>query len=232
MYYKIYNIDSTWDAGKSVDQYTYFMKSDADFVNHTRWAQYSGADFYSEFPMSPNSFDTGDIGSAGSIKSVSLDKDKLTLKIGTSSELSVSVNPSKAASKCTWKSSDKSVATVSSSGKVKGVAPGTCEVTVTAPDGKHKDTCYVTVTEKDVAIKSLKLNKKKLKLAKGKKYELEVKAKPDGASTGSLVWKSSNNKIAKVTKKGVVKAKGKGKCTITVTTKDGKKKATCKVTVK
>ena len=47
-----------------------------------------------------------------------------------------------------------------------------------------------------------------------------------------VTFKTSNKKVATVSSKGVVKAKKKGKATITVITKDGKKKATCKVVVK
>ena len=47
-----------------------------------------------------------------------------------------------------------------------------------------------------------------------------------------MTWKSSNKKVATVTKKGKVKGIKKGSAKITVTTKDGKKKATCTVTVK
>lgn len=46
-----------------------------------------------------------------------------------------------------------------------------------------------------------------------------------------VTFKSSNKKVAKVTKNGVVKAVKKGKCKITVKTASGKK-AVVKVTVK
>ena len=44
-----------------------------------------------------------------------------------------------------------------------------------------------------------------------------------------VTWKSSNKKVASVTKKGKVKAKKKGKASIVA--RVGKKKYTCKVTV-
>lgn len=81
-----------------------------------------------------------------------------------------------------------------------------------------------------VAIKKIKLNKKKITLKKGKKYQLKVTKSPAKAS-GKLTWKSSKKKVATVTTKGKVKAKKKGKTTITVKSSNGKK-ATCKVTVK
>ncbi|MGD9560082.1 MAG: Ig domain-containing protein, partial [Oscillospiraceae bacterium] len=48
----------------------------------------------------------------------------------------------------------------------------------------------------------------------------------------ALSWKSSNKKVATVDKNGRVTAKKKGKATITVTAKKGKKKATCVITVR
>lgn len=48
----------------------------------------------------------------------------------------------------------------------------------------------------------------------------------------TVVWKSSNKKIATVSKKGVVTAKKAGKVTITATAKGNKKvKASCKLTI-
>lgn len=78
--------------------------------------------------------------------------------------------------------------------------------------------------------KVFKLNKKSLKLKKGKSYKLKLTYSPNSYGK-KLTWKSSKKKVAKVSKKGVVKALKKGKTTITVKNKAGKK-ATCKVTVK
>lgn len=80
---------------------------------------------------------------------------------------------------------------------------------------------------KKVNAKKLKLKKKKLSMKVGDKKTLKVTVKPKKAT---LKWKSNKKKIATVSKKGVVKAKKKGTATITVTS--GKKKATCKITVK
>jgi len=61
-----------------------------------------------------------------------------------------------------------------------------------------------------------------IKLNKGEKFELTYTLKPEGAES-KVTWKSSNTKVAKVSKKGVVTARGEGKATITVTTHNGKK---------
>lgn len=82
------------------------------------------------------------------------------------------------------------------------------------------------------SVKKIKMNKKTLTLKKKKKRQLRYIITPKSATNKVVRWKSSNPKVATVSKKGIVKARKKGKCTITVITKDGKKKARCKVTVK
>lgn len=71
----------------------------------------------------------------------------------------------------------------------------------------------------------VKLNKSKLSLYVGKKAKLKVKG-----TKKKVVWKTSKKKIATVSKKGVVRAKKKGKAMITA--KVAEKKLRCKVTVK
>lgn len=84
--------------------------------------------------------------------------------------------------------------------------------------------------KKTVKAKKVVVNKKRIVLKKDKKVKLKVKLKPANA-TEKVTFKSSNKKVAKVTKNGVVKAVKKGKCKITVKAASGKK-AVVKVTVK
>ncbi len=50
-----YNVDSTWDAGSS--SYRYFLKSQNNFGNHVRSAEYDTADFATAYPMASSNFD-------------------------------------------------------------------------------------------------------------------------------------------------------------------------------
>lgn len=83
-----------------------------------------------------------------------------------------------------------------------------------------------------VPVQSVSLNKSKTNVKKGKKVQLSAKIIPTNATNKNVTWSTSNKKIATVSKKGLVKGIKAGKATITVKTKDGKKKARCKVTVK
>ena len=75
----------------------------------------------------------------------------------------------------------------------------------------------------EAATKS-KISKKKATICVGEKLTLKV------TGTGKVKWKTSNKKIASVSKSGVITGKKVGNCTITAT-KSGKK-YTCKVKVK
>lgn len=77
--------------------------------------------------------------------SVALNKTTLTLDTGKTSNLKATVYPSNAANKkCTWSSSNTSVATVDSNGKVTAKKAGTATITVKTSNGKTS-TCKVTV---------------------------------------------------------------------------------------
>ena len=77
--------------------------------------------------------------------------------------------------------------------------------------------------------RKIKLNRRKLTLKKGKSFRLKVTLTP-ADSQDKITYKTSNKKIATVSKTGKVKAKKKGKVKITVIS--GKKKAVCTVKVK
>ena len=76
--------------------------------------------------------------------SVSLNKTSLTLDVGKSYTLTKTVSPSNAATSYTWSSSNTSVATVDSNGKVTAKASGTATITVKTSNGKTA-ICKVTV---------------------------------------------------------------------------------------
>ncbi|MBF0431385.1 MAG: Ig-like domain-containing protein [Fibrobacteria bacterium] len=81
---------------------------------------------------------------------VELNKSTLSLDVDSSKTLTATVSPSSEDQSVTWSSNDKTVATVSSSGEVKGVGVGSALIIVTA-DAKSdaKDTCEVEVTKSE-----------------------------------------------------------------------------------
>ena len=89
--------------------------------------------------------------SSNQITSVKLNKTSLSLNIGGAGYLRATVSPSSADAKVTWASSDPSVASVSSSGKVTGIKAGTATITATTVDGGHTASCKVTVAAKTIS---------------------------------------------------------------------------------
>ena len=77
--------------------------------------------------------------------------------------------------------------------------------------------------------RKIKLNRRKLTLKKGRSFRLKVTLTPED-SQDKIIYRTSNKRIATVSKTGKIRAKKKGKARITVIS--GKKKAICKVTVK
>lgn len=85
------------------------------------------------------------------VSSVKLNKTSLSLKIGNVAYLRATVGPSGANKKVSWASSDPSVATVSSAGKVTGIKAGTAMIIATTVDGGYTAACQVTVAAKMIS---------------------------------------------------------------------------------
>ncbi|MDR1589506.1 MAG: Ig-like domain-containing protein [Oscillospiraceae bacterium] len=166
------------------------------------------------------------------VTGLSLSNTALTLEEGKAATLKAAFTPSAPTLKgVTWMSSDTSVAVVNESGKVTAVSPGAANIAAISDDGGYTAVCRVAVTAKPVRVSGVALSGAALTMGVGESAELKVTITPDDAANQAVTWKSSNSKIVAVSD-GRLTAVKKGSATITVTTADGSKKATCKVTVK
>ncbi len=164
------------------------------------------------------------------VASVTLDKTELNLTEGESAQLTATVNPSDATDKSlTWKSSDESVAIVSTNGEVKALKPGTATISVSSANGKSA-TCTVTVERKIVEVTGIILSATEMKLIEGESATLIATIQPADATDKSLTWTSSNTAVATVSANGEVKALKAGSAVITVKAANGIS-ATCVVNV-
>lgn len=147
-----------------------------------------------------------------------LDKKTAAVYAGRTVTLKATSNDKDA--KATFTSSNTKVATVSSTGVVKGVKAGTA--TITASYGNAKATCKVTVKAS-----TIKFAKKTATVYTGKTVTVKATATP----SATIKYTSSNTKVATVNSKtGAVKGLKAG--TVTITATSGKLKATYKLTVK
>jgi hypothetical protein len=166
------------------------------------------------------------------VESVSVSPSELTLTEGDYSSLSLVITPSNASVQTvSWESSSPTVATISQSGRIDALAEGTTLITVTTEDGGKTASCTVTVIAKVIPVSGITLDKTLLTMKEGEVQTLSASIAPSNATDKSVTWSSSNTSVATVSSSGVVTAKSAGTATITVTTTDGGKKATCSVTV-
>ena len=170
---------------------------------------------------------------AVNVTEVTLDKTELTLTEGETETLTATVKPDNADNKkVTWSSDKTEVATVDGDGRVTAVKAGEATVTVTTEDGGKTATCRVTVKAKAVNVTDVTLDKTELTLTEGEAETLTATVKPDNADNRKVTWSSDKTDVATVDGAGRVTAVKAGEAVVTVTTEDGGKTATCKVTVK
>ncbi len=165
--------------------------------------------------------------------SVKLNAASVSIDPGKTYTLKATISPANATEKSVyWKSSNTSIASVSSNGVVKGLKPGKVTITCTTRANNKKATCTVTV--KPIKISKVTLNRTSLTLNYGKTYTLKATISPSNATNKSVKWTSSNTKVVTVTSAGKIKAVGTGKAYVTCKPADGGsgKGAVCLVEVK
>ena len=165
------------------------------------------------------------------ITSVSLNKTSVTLAPNQTETLQATILPSNttASKTLTWTTSDSSVATVSSTGKITAKSTGTATITVKTSNGKTAS-CRVTVTN-NIPITSVSLNKTSVTLIPNQTETLQATILPSNTTASkTLTWTTSNSSVATVSSTGKITAKSAGTATITVRTSNGKT-ASCRVTV-
>ena len=167
------------------------------------------------------------------VTGVTLNVKEVSLIVGAKETLKVVVAPENATNKrVTWSSNKTDVASVDGQGVVTAHKAGEALVTVKSEDGGKTATCKVTVKAEKVAVTGVKLDKTEHTLAVGGTVTLVATVTPEGATNKKVAWKSDKTDIATVDENGKVTAVKAGVAKITVTTEDGKKTATCTITVK
>ena len=165
------------------------------------------------------------------VTGVSLDQHNKTMIEGESFQLTATVEPSDATNKAvTWTSSNPDIATVVD-GKVTAVAPGDAIITVKTVDGSFTDSCEVHIDKAPVYVTDVTLDHSEETLNVGDTLQLNETVLPENADNKDVTWESSNDAVASVSDDGLVTANGAGDATITVTTVDGGKEATCEIHV-
>jgi uncharacterized protein YjdB len=166
------------------------------------------------------------------ITGITLNQNELALVPCDTATLITIVQPDNASNKnVKWSSGNPEVATVSDNGLVTAIAEGETTITVTTDDGNKTAICKVTVMKVVIPVTGIILNKNELTFISGDTVTLLATVLPNNASNKNVTWLSDNSEVATVSDNGLVTANADGKVTISVTTQDGNKTASCSVSV-
>ena len=164
------------------------------------------------------------------LESISLKTTKLSMNTGEKAILYAVYNPSDVTDKVLyWTSSNENVARVSE-GNVTAVGKGTAIITATSRDGNKTASCQVTVEDGTVKLTSLTLKSNMEILTKGENTTIYAVYNPSNVTDKVLYWSSSNTNVARISE-GNVTVVGNGVATITATSRDGNKTASCQIVV-
>lgn len=164
---------------------------------------------------------------------VTLDMSSVSIPLFSTVQLHATVTPDdEYAPSVEWSSSRPGVATVTSSGLVKGYMTGTA--TITAKAGQSTATCVVTVTP--ILATDLVLNAYQEEMNLGQIFTLVATVYPGDASNKNVSWFIPENDVVSCSLSGnecIIIAEKPGNVTITATTTDGTDiSKSCVVTVK
>lgn len=139
-------------------------------------------------------------------------KTEVSVKKGKKTNVSLKfAGSSLPGSRATWKTADKTVATVDD-GEIKGVGEGSTVITASYKDQEVEIRVDVEGGNSDG---KLEADVTKLKMEKGDKETIKLTYDDDKLSGSKATWKTSKSSVATVNDDGVVTAKGKGTATIT-----------------
>ena len=123
------------------------------------------------------------------------------------------------------------VVKVSNNGIITGLKNGRAVIYAYVVDEGIELKCRVGVGNVPY-ITEIKPKKESVEIEKGDTHQIKLKVLPKKIDKSQVSYKTSNSSIASVTTKGLVKAKKRGTCYITVKTTDGSNlKETIKITV-
>ena len=158
---------------------------------------------------------------------ITLSRSSITLGKNESFKLNYNLINASTDASVTFKSSNTSVAKVSSTGKITASGVGKATITALTSDGASS---RITVTVKKAPSRITTTPSGKKSIKKGNYFNIKYYL-PAGSASFKITYSSSNTKIAKVTNTGKVTGLKKGIANITIKTYNNKK-SVIKLTVK
>lgn len=151
------------------------------------------------------------------VTSILLSQATATVTEGDTLWLKAIVNPADADDpSVTWSTSDADIAIVEE-GAVITLSPG--KVTITATAGDKTAQCVVIVEERFIPVEDIVLNFTEATIEVGEKLSLTATVLPENATKKTIIWRSSDSKVARV-RAGTVTGVAEGTAVITATSGD------------
>lgn len=173
-------------------------------------------------------YDTCEVEVCVAPEKIDLDKYNIKMYVDESITLKATILPIDTNDKnIKWESSNSSVATVDSNGKVKALKSGKVVISATTNNGL-KAICNIDV--KNVLAKSIEVDRKLINLKVGDVDKLKATIYPNNTYDKTITWVSSDESIATIDSNGKIIARKPGKVTITALTTN-KQKSYCDIVI-
>lgn len=149
-------------------------------------------------------------------ENIKLNSNEISLDIGASFNLSVTLTPSSGDEIIKFESENENIATVNELGVVSGVGSGSTKIIVSVEGTNLKAECNVNVSETIVTVTSLFSKDKNVNLKINETYQTDITVIPMNSTDKSLTYSSSNDSVAEIDSQGLITAKQEGTAFITV----------------
>ena len=154
------------------------------------------------------------------VTGIDLNISTLTLDINVSKQIKAYVRPTTAKNtNVIWSSSDNNIASVSTTGLVKGVNYGSCTITAITEEGNFKSVCQVTIQksiENEVKVTGVQVLNSNIALDIGEEEYIIPNILPNNATNQDVTYVSSSPTIATVDNTGKITGVNYGVCEIKV----------------
>ncbi len=155
------------------------------------------------------------------VETIELVCDEEELKTGDTTTLTAEIMPADAQNKqIQWSSADESVVKVNQNGTITCVAPGQAIITAKATDGSNVYGEIQIVVSKRM-VEEITVNLPNDTISVGKTMQAKAVISPKNADNTSIIWESSNPKVAEISMEGKITALKAGKTSIKAIAEDG-----------
>ncbi|TYQ17860.1 UNVERIFIED_CONTAM: Bacterial surface proteins containing Ig-like domains [Acetivibrio alkalicellulosi] len=164
-------------------------------------------------------------------KEIDLGDYQKDMRVGDSQMIMPSVLPREATGDFKFDSSNKSVATINSFGRINALLEGETNISVSI-DGISKSFLLKVEERKDNSVTDIEIGDYDEEMEEGKTQSISAKVLPQDAENAKIEYLSSNKKVATISSTGEIKALEKGSTIITIKAGDVTKQVKISVVVK